>query len=183
MHPRTTELLDHLDAWRAELRGAVEAVPPALRERRPTPESWTVAEVVEHLAVVQEGIAGLVAHLIAKHRAALPPEEGTAPVVPTLDVRRVLDRRRRIEARENVRPSGTLDAAAAWERLERGTPALRDAVRAGDGLAIGALAANHPALGRLDLYQWIVFVGAHEGRHAAQIREIGAALARTPRAT
>jgi hypothetical protein len=35
----------------------------------------------------------------------------------------------------------------------------------------------HPALGDQNLYQWIAFVGAHESRHAAQIREIAAALA------
>jgi hypothetical protein len=35
----------------------------------------------------------------------------------------------------------------------------------------------HPALGVLDGYQWLAFVGTHELRHANQIREIGEALA------
>jgi hypothetical protein len=30
----------------------------------------------------------------------------------------------------------------------------------------------------LDLYQWILFVGQHEARHAGQVAEIGRALAR-----
>jgi hypothetical protein len=31
-------------------------------------------------------------------------------------------------------------------------------------------------LGVIDAYQWFIFVGSHEARHASQIREIGAAL-------
>jgi hypothetical protein len=28
---------------------------------------------------------------------------------------------------------------------------------------------THPVLGELDLYQWLIFVGQHEGRHKKQI--------------
>ena len=49
---------------------------------------------------------------------------------------------------------------------------LRGAVDRADGLAIGEVTAPHPFLGSLNLYQWLIFLGAHEARHAAQIREI-----------
>jgi hypothetical protein len=49
-------------------------------------------------------------------------------------------------------------------------------VRATDGLALGGVLATHPRLGSLNVYQWVLFVGGHETRHAAQIREIGEAL-------
>ncbi|MEA2712972.1 MAG: hypothetical protein QOK27_933, partial [Gemmatimonadales bacterium] len=39
--------------------------------------------------------------------------------------------------------------------------------------ALGGLTFSHPLLGSLDLYQWILFVGQHEARHAAQIAELG----------
>jgi hypothetical protein len=45
-----------------------------------------------------------------------------------------------------------------------------------DGLALGALRWAHPALGELDLYQYILFIGQHEARHARQIVEIGELL-------
>lgn len=44
----------------------------------------------------------------------------------------------------------------------------------GDGRGPGAVAAAHPVLGNLDVYDWTVFAGAHAARHAAQIKEIGA---------
>jgi len=61
MHPRTEELLRHLDANRAVLHAAVDAVPPALRERKPGPDRWSVAETLEHLSRVEEGITRLLA--------------------------------------------------------------------------------------------------------------------------
>jgi hypothetical protein len=38
----------------------------------------------------------------------------------------------------------------------------------------------HPLVGMLNLYQWILFVGQHEGRHSEQIRDIGRSLDRLP---
>ena len=32
----------------------------------------------------------------------------------------------------------------------------------------------HPVLGPINIYQWALFVGSHEARHALQIREIAA---------
>lgn len=51
-----------------------------------------------------------------------------------------------------------------------------DLVREYDGLALGSVTAPHPVLGEIDVYQWLLFLGAHEGRHADQVREIGEAL-------
>src|SRR6266576_792173 len=49
MHPRTEELLQHLDKQHERLRRAVEDVPPERRETKPHPERRSVAEVLEHL--------------------------------------------------------------------------------------------------------------------------------------
>ncbi len=46
-------------------------------------------------------------------------------------------------------------------------------MREADGLALGNFSYPHPMFGPLDLYQWLVFVGLHESRHACQIRELG----------
>ena len=54
---------------------------------------------------------------------------------------------------------------------------LLAAMREGDGLALGTIEWPHPAVGVLNIYQWLVFLGAHEGRHAEQLREIAIAFA------
>jgi len=175
MHPRTEELLRHLDANRVVLRAAVADVPPSLRETRPAPDRWSVAEVLEHLARVEEQLTRLLTAKLSEARAAgtLGPESNSDPVIDARAHRIVLDRRTRVTAGDRVLPRGELDSAAALAKLETARDKLRELLIAHDGLAIAAVSHPHPVLGPIDGYQWFAFVGSHEARHAAQIREVG----------
>jgi uncharacterized damage-inducible protein DinB len=177
MHPRTQEVLTNLDRQRTMLEQAVAAVPQPLRQRRPGPDRWSIAEVLEHLTLVEARIARLLDEQIATARAAgLGAERDSSAVTPTVDVARMLDRSQRLAARENSLPTAGLDADAALARLTELRRALRETLLAADGLALGDVVAQHPRLGPLNVYQWLVFVAAHEGRHTAQIHETAAAV-------
>lgn len=180
MHPRTEELLRHLDTQHERLRKAVESVPRERRERKPNPERWSVAEVIEHLSIVERRIERVFSAKLAEARASgsVGVERDQSPVVGTIDMDRVVDRTRRITAAEAALPSGKLDAEAAWSVLEAARNTLCDAVRGSDGLALGEIVQPHPVLGPINLYQWIAFVGGHEARHAAQILELKELLTR-----
>jgi hypothetical protein len=170
------ELLNYLDAQRAVLRAAFDAVPPVSRDKAPAPGRWSANAIIEHLAIVDGGIARLIAKRAAEMRAAGGPfETSVEPVLPTLGLERVLDRSTLATAPERVLPTG-VDETAAWEALERATAAIREAIAQADGLALATITHPHPRLGPQSLYYWIAFVGAHEARHAAQIRESVARL-------
>src|SRR5215207_5329643 len=98
MHPRTEEMLRHLDANRVVLRAAVDGVPLELREKRPAPERWSVAEVIEHLTRVEEGLTRLLGMRLTEAQAAgqLEPETDTSSVANSINHELVLDRRRLI---------------------------------------------------------------------------------------
>src|SRR5947209_6163845 len=171
MHPRTNELLTYLETQRAALRDAFHAVPAARRDSKPAPGRWSAANIVEHLAIVEGRIAGRFAGLIAEARAnGHAAEASTDPILPTIDMSRVLDRSGRLNAPDPIQPTG-LAADAAWNALEQSRAALRDTIHAGDGLALGTITSPHPVFGPLPLYQWYAFLGAHEARHTAQLME------------
>ena len=177
MHPRIEELLAYLTSAGVHLKDAVDAVPGDMRDVKPGPDRWSVAEVLEHLALVETSIARLIEKRGADGRAAgIGPETETRTVLYTLDSARVLDRREAVTAHERVQPRAGLTADAAWTELARAQAAVRDAVIGVDGLALGEITYPHRSLGTLDLYQWITFTATHEMRHIAQIREIGASL-------
>lgn len=177
MHPRTREVLQHLDTYHTELCDAVNAVPPALRETQPAEGRWSVAGVLEHLAIVNESIAGrLTTALTVAREAGLSAEGDEGSILRRLDIATILDRGRPRVASARSQPRADVDARTALDHYERSHTQVCDLVRQYDGLAIGSVVAEHPALGDLDMYQWLLFVGAHEGRHAEQIREIGDAL-------
>jgi hypothetical protein len=176
MHERTRELLDYLERQRAVLRAAFDAVPSAMRDRPPAPGQWSAAGCVEHLAMVEQLIAKRLTANVASAQPGL--ETSTDPILPQVDVSRVLDRRTKVNAPDPIRPTG-LGAEAAWAAVERSHSVMRDAVTACDGLALDVVSWPHPLFGPLSAYHWIAFHGAHEARHAAQIREIAETLATT----
>jgi len=151
------------------LRRAVEVVPRTRRNERPAEDSWSVAEVLEHLAIVEERSLTIIQKLIAD----APPRSGQSHAAPTpLDRSGLRDRSQRISAPEFIQPTGTMNAEEAWARLERSRRAL-DAVLATTGdRDLTKVSRIHPALGPLDGYQSIAAIGGHEERHAAQIRDI-----------
>ena len=177
MHPRILELLDHLSTTHRLLLAAVEDVPVVLRDRRPVPERWSVAEVLQHLAIVDGRIAANLTKRVAAARSdGIGPDREASAILPTIDLSRLRDRTTKVAAPPPILPLETLDEATARQRLERAHAALCQAVRASDGVDLGLLSTPHPLFGEMHLYQWIAFAGGHEVRHAAQITEIGDAL-------
>jgi DinB superfamily len=177
MHPRTQEILTHLDTCRAALEQAVADVPASLHGRRPAAERWSVSEIIEHLGLVEGRIAPLLITQLGIARAAgLGAERETSPVVPTFDMSRLLDRSKPLTAGDTSLPRAGLSTSAGWAILTEHRRTLREAIIAADGLALGTIHIPHPRLGVLDVYQWLVFVGGHEARHTAQVREVGAAV-------
>ena len=177
MHPRTQEVLAHLDTHRSALERAVVDVPTPMHRKQPGEGRWSVAEILEHLSLVEGRISQLLTkELDAARVAGLGAEQDTSAVTPTLDVARLLDRSRPLTASESSTPTGTLDTNSAFDVLRAHRRTLRDAVVAADGRALGTIQIPHPRLGTLNVYQWLVFLGAHEARHTEQVREVGAAL-------
>jgi len=169
-------LIEVLDARREQLCRALDGAPLSICSRRPAPERWSVDEIVEHLSIVEAGVA----KLLDKRLRGL--EEAKLPSVGAewrgLDPARVLDRTQRVAATPNVKPRGGTPAVVAWAALLRSRALLKVVLRATDGCDVSAVTAPHPSLGDLDFLQWVEFVGLHEARHAAQIDEAVAALVR-----
>src|SRR6267142_6754287 len=177
MHPRLEEVLNYLDSQRAALSEAVELVPTELRDQQPGSDRWSVAQVLQHLVIIEKRIGMGVTRWVGDALAGgLGPELETSSVLNSLDLALIADRSRRRNAPEEVRPNGDLDAASAWTALEQTRAALRAGVMPGDSMALSEVIQPHPVLGPINLYQWLLFVGAHEARHTGQVCEIAAEL-------
>ena len=176
MHPRIEELLSYLDVRRKALREAVDAVPDARRNERPAPDRWSVADVLEHLALVEARFKTMLADRLAEAKASgLAAERETSPITGSYDVTPLLDRSDKHQAPDVVAPTG-IDWQTAWTRLEDARRSFTGVFHAGDGLALGDVIHKHPRLGSLNLYQWGVWLGGHEARHTEQVHEIAASL-------
>jgi uncharacterized damage-inducible protein DinB len=176
MHPRLQELFAYLSVRRNALWEAVDAVPEAQRNQQPEPDRWSVAEVLEHLALVEARFKTFISDRLSEARASgLGAELETDSIVGTFNQAGILDRSSKHQAPEVVRPQSS-DWKAGWSRLEDVRRSFLDVYLSGDGLALGDVIYVHPRLGSLNLYQWGVWLGGHEARHTEQIREIAVTL-------
>jgi len=178
MHPRIAELLDYAQLQRVALFEALSLIPESQRDRRCDAETWSAAEVLEHLHRVESGIVRLLTRSLEPAKVAgLEPENEAGSVLASLDALGLMDRSRRVSAPAPVTPRGELSAAQGLAALTESRRALISALQDLDGLALGRITQPHPMIGPLNLYQWVLFVGQHEARHAGQLQDIARQLA------
>jgi hypothetical protein len=177
MRPRIEEVINYLDTERTALRDAVELVPSELRDKQPGADRWSVAQVLQHLFMIEKRVGlGMTKWVADARTGGVGPETETSSVMNSIPLQLITDRSQRRNAPDEVRPPGDIDAKSAWAALEQSRETLRAAFLAGDGLALSQVIQPHPVLGPINLYQWMLFVGSHEQRHTAQVREIATEL-------
>ncbi|MEP7064663.1 MAG: DinB family protein [Gemmatimonadota bacterium] len=179
LHPRIEELIEYIAEHRRRVHEAVAEIPSHLTGRRPSRDQWSVAEVVEHLSITEHGIARLLTKYVTAARAnGVGPDPDTSSVVASYaNPGAMTDRSTKLVAPPPVRPTGTIDANAGTQALVMSRAAMISALQNANGVSLEQLTHPHPALGPLNMYHWAVFVGLHDVRHAAQIRDIGQSLA------
>ena len=107
------------------------------------------------------------------------PALGGATTPTPFDRTALRDRSQKVSAPVMIHPTGAEDAEAIWQRLQRSRESLFALLDLCEGRDLATIERTHPALGRINGYQWLTSIGAHEERHAAQIVEIGQQLAGT----
>jgi hypothetical protein len=170
MHARLAETMTFVEEKRRELLQSFEGVDGDRLCRRTAPDRWSVAEILEHLRMVESGVARLITKRVGQAKeAGLGEERSTAPVLPSFDRYSAILEKAVMQSPATVQPRANIDISDALEGLESSREALRAAVVSATGLSLGEIKHTHQILGELDLYQWLIFVGHHESRHKKQI--------------
>lgn len=159
-------LLAHLEMTESWLVSELDGLSSAQLTFRMTPDSWSIAEVTEHLAIAEPQYWQKVQDSM-KQPATTEKLEATDAGILWYGI----DRTNRQKTGEARVPHGTYktaaDALAAFRKL-RST--MRDyAQSTGDDLRSRKLLE-----GNMDVYQWFLMISTHSQRHILQIREVKA---------
>jgi uncharacterized damage-inducible protein DinB len=140
---------------------------------KPAPDRWSVAEVAEHITVAESAIFGLVQKQLMTSPAT-PEKREQVKGKDEIILEKVPDRSHKAQAPEFLRPTGRWATEADLTKaFEDSRKATMDYVRTtNDDLRDHFL--DHPVLGPLDGYQWLLLISAHSERHTAQIEEVKA---------
>src|SRR6185369_2214806 len=115
------------DARRADLQAVVENVPLDLRQTKPDPNQWSIAQVLAHLSLIERRVGAGMKKWLANARAAgIGGESETSSVLNSVPTEKIIDRSRRVEAPAEIRPSDDIDAETAWADLEQARGELRN---------------------------------------------------------
>ncbi|MEI6739792.1 MAG: DinB family protein [Gemmatimonadaceae bacterium] len=176
LHPRIAEIVAALHDAHAEMRAQLAAIPAALHDL-PAPDGrWSIAQHIEHLAMVDDGAGRVISNIIKQVAAADAKETDDSSLLHSLDAFRPWAVGTPIKAPAMVEPAAGLSAAEALERLEACRARMIGALERGSGLALGTVHFPHPVIGPITGYQWGLFPAHHQRRHTAQIRALGATL-------
>ena len=172
---RIAELFEYLDDTRSRLLDTAGAISPALAGIRPTDGTWSVAEIMAHLAKVEGGIAGMIEKSVAWARAnGIGPATSDESILNSLDQYRIADSPTKLEAPDIVVPGQDTPIGDSLGSLQQSRERLKAALAGSVDLDLTQVKRPHRVVGEVDMYQWALFVGQHEERHRAQIeRTIG----------
>jgi hypothetical protein len=173
MNPRLKEIVDEMEAARSELLRNVSDLDKAATRARAQPDQWSIGEILHHLFLMESMVTTLLEKQVTRAKdRGIGPDLSTESLLHSLDrfsIETVTDR---IKAPQSVAPAQGLTKSELLTLLANSRAKLRQAISEADGMDLSQMEFPHPVFGRLNMYQWILFVGKHERRHISQIVRI-----------
>ena len=157
----------YLESTRDALAAATSGLSEVQLRYKPAPEVWSIAQNVEHLAIV-EGFLHIRISQLPNSPEAEPDRENI--VMDELVVREVPLRKIKVQTPSAAEPSGNASPAEVLERFNQSRS--KTVQLASEAPCLRGRLMKHPVLGDLDGYQWLLAVGAHTARHTNQIAEV-----------
>lgn len=171
MSDNRQDLLDRLDQSHDHFCRTVGGLTSAQWNFKATRERWSIFEVTEHLATVEDRTHRMLEQISVGPTLSPSDREGAAERDARM-LARVADRARKQQAAETVTPMGRYATPAdAITAVEEGRQRVHRLVETGER-NLREFGSVHRLLGLLDGYEWILFLAAHMERHLEQMREI-----------
>lgn len=162
--------LQYLESTKKGVLEATKGLSEAQWNFKPGPDRWSVAQVTEHIAAAEDLIRSMLKDKVMMAPAGDPGRDVKKTDAAVLAM--IPDRTKKAQAPEPLVPTNRfgspeasikhfVESRAVTEEFLKTTPGLRDHV------------ADSP-IGKLDGYEYVLFIAAHSERHTKQINEVKA---------
>lgn len=169
--PRLAEIVKSIQAARVELENFVQSVPETLSQQRPASERWSVADNLEHLALIEDGCGRMISNIAKQVRAeGAPAEPDSSSMLDCLDQYDIPNASRKVAAPDRVQPTRNVPVQISMANLRQARTRLLHAVHDASGLDLTRGSVPHPIFGPFNGYQWLLLLGQHERRHLRQMQ-------------
>ncbi len=173
MHSRTiADIYETNDKIHAKLKETISNLNDGQLAFLPDNEKWTIAHIVEHIAIVKDGMSKISAKLLTQAQSAGKQSNGKAILTENFAKKAVEARDLKFEAPDRVRPTGKLTINESLAKMEESHQALEKLRPLFETVECSDYKFPHPFMGELSAHEWLALVGGHEARHLAQIERI-----------
>ncbi len=170
MGQRLQEIIQSIEDSRDKVMTAISGLDQAALDRRPTPQEWSVGEILHHLQLIEILVARLLERQVARaSRIGLGADPVGHSVLKSLDQFSIETNPQKVVSPDNVTPTQGIARQELLDGLAASRATLLLQAEKAEAFDLSQLHAPHPVLGRMDMYQWVLYVGQHELRHLHQI--------------
>jgi len=164
------EGLVQLERTRAGVIEATKGLSEAQWKFKPAPDRWSVAEVMEHIALSEDMLFENTSKNVMNAPAGKADRDPKAGDKMVLSV--IPDRTNKAKAPDPLVPTGRWTPQQSLDHFLKSRTRTVEYLKSTPGLRDHVVAS--PIGEPLDAYQWLLFTSAHSERHTKQMLEVKA---------
>jgi hypothetical protein len=162
--------LQYLETTKKNVLEATKGLSEAQWNFKPAPDRWSVAQVMEHIAASEDFIRGTLKEKVMMAPAGEPGRDVKKTDDAVLAM--VPDRTTKAQAPEPLVPTNRFGSPeGAIKHFVESRATTEDFLKTASGLRDHV---TDSPLGKLDGYEFVLFIAAHSERHTKQINEVKA---------
>ena len=158
-------------AIREKMKQLVVSLSDEQKTHLPDGEKWTIAGIVEHIAIVEDGMTKISAKLLNQAKAAGKTSDGKIRLSENFLAKAAETQNLKLEAPERIHPTGKQTIEESFEKMESSRRALEDLRPLFETVECADFKFPHPFMGDLTAHEWLALIGGHEARHIRQIEK------------
>jgi uncharacterized damage-inducible protein DinB len=159
----------YLNETQRDLEKAIKGLSDSQINFKNKEQGWTIAECLQHLAVVEGGVLGMVKGSMGLETQPILPGQNVYTNEGLIEA--AIKRSEKLSTPEMLQTS----KYSKWENSFASFNNDREEIKKWIEATQDDLHAHvlpHPVYGMLDTYQWILLLAAHSQRHISQIEEV-----------
>ncbi len=170
------ETIEQIYEGNKKIRGRLNELVATLTETQtstlPEGEKWTVAQIIEHLSMVDDSAMGICTKLLTKAEEAGRASDGKAVISENFLQKSSDIVTAKLNAPDIVQPNSGRTIEESLAKMDENTKQFERLRRVFESVDGTELKFPHPFFGDMSAHEWLALKGGHEMRHIRQIEKV-----------
>lgn len=140
----------------------------------PKGEKWSIANIVEHVSLVEASMIKICTKLLGKAEAGDMLADGNIATSDSFKEKAIEIATMKLEAPEFVQPTCEATLQQSMEKFSENREKLLELKTQFEKFDSNGARFPHPFLGDLSAGEWLMLIGGHKLRHLKQIEKLAA---------